>query len=239
MPASVRPPTPRPIQVDGHWVEVRINPRARRVSLKLDPADRRAVLTLPTARARAQGERFVRDRAGWLATQIARLPPAMPFVDGGPILFRGQSFHLVRRAGRGVPQIAGDPARLVIASTPEAFKTRTLAGLKALAGAAFADAVRRHEAALSLSPSALSIRDGKSRWGSCSSSGRIALSWRLVCAPVAVLDYVCAHEVAHRIEANHSPAFHAITAQLVENPLAARAWLRAHAGELFAVGAEV
>jgi predicted metal-dependent hydrolase len=81
------------------------------------------------------------------------------------------------------------------------------------------------------------VRDPKSRWGSCSSTGALSFSWRLVFAPEAVVDYVVAHEVAHLVEMNHSPRFWRVVASLVADSQTPRAWLKRHRLELMSYGA--
>jgi predicted metal-dependent hydrolase len=82
----------------------------------------------------------------------------------------------------------------------------------------------------------ISVRDVRSRWGSCSSAGALSFSWRLILAPPAVLDYVVAHEVAHLAERGHGPEFWRTVARLTEHMDAGRAWLRRHGRELFRYG---
>ncbi len=76
----------------------------------------------------------------------------------------------------------------------------------------------------------------RSRWGSCSGSGNLSFSWRLIFAPEAVLDYVVAHEVAHLIEMNHGPRFWRLVASLVPDSAGPQAWLKRHRGRLFSYG---
>ncbi len=92
--------------------------------------------------------------------------------------------------------------------------------------------VARHAAALGLRPGRISLRDPRSRWGSCTASGDLMFSWRLIMAPTAVLDYVVAHEVAHLAEMNHSPRFWAVVKRLCPDYLVARDWLRRNGATL-------
>jgi predicted metal-dependent hydrolase len=75
-------------------------------------------------------------------------------------------------------------------------------------------------------PTALAVRDTRTRWGSCTSQGRLSFSWRLVLAPPAVLRYVAVHEVCHLLEANHQPPFWALVEQLMPDYREHRLWLR-------------
>lgn len=84
----------------------------------------------------------------------------------------------------------------------------------------------------------ITVRETRSRWGSCAANGALSFSWRLICAPPAVLTYVAAHEVAHLIERNHSARFWAVVDRLVGDPKAEKDWLKHNAAALFAIGAE-
>ena len=112
---------------------------------------------------------------------------------------------------------------------------RVQAFLKAEARNDLAAASDRHAKALGRPFRKLTLRDTKSRWGSCSTQGDLMYSWRLVMAPPEVLDYVAAHEVAHLAEMNHSPAFWAVVERLFPNHAACRRWLRAHGQTLHQV----
>ena len=98
------------------------------------------------------------------------------------------------------------------------------------------DRVAHHAGALGLRPRRISVRDQTSRWGSCSSTGQLCFSWRLVLAPRHVLDYVAAHEVAHLAEMNHSTRFWALVARTFHDMGRSKAWLNAHGRELHCYG---
>jgi len=82
----------------------------------------------------------------------------------------------------------------------------------------------------------VTVRDTKSRWGSCSSTGNLSFSWRLVFAPEPVVDYVVAHEVAHLAEMNHGPRFWKLVRSLTPDTATPRAWLKRHRSELLSYG---
>jgi hypothetical protein len=82
----------------------------------------------------------------------------------------------------------------------------------------------------------ITVRDATSRWGSCSTTGVLSFSWRLVLAPAAILDYVAAHEVAHLKEMNHGPRFWALVEQTYPDMRSAKRWLQAHGMELHRYG---
>jgi len=96
--------------------------------------------------------------------------------------------------------------------------------------------VAHHAAKLGVQIGGITLKDTRSRWGSCTAQGQLSLSWRLIFAPPHVLDYVCAHEVAHRLEMNHSPRFWALVEQQSPHRHAATLWLRQHGAALLRVG---
>jgi predicted metal-dependent hydrolase len=95
----------------------------------------------------------------------------------------------------------------------------------------YADAVGRNRGPVS-------IRDTRSRWGSCARDGALSFSWRLILAPPAILDYVAAHECAHLVHLNHSPAYWRVLMELGAAARAARDWFAAHGQGLYAYGVE-
>ncbi len=214
-----------------------VRPRARRVSLRIDTARREAVAVLPRARDKKRADKLIREKVDWLNGHLQNLPPPMPFEDGGQILLRGQRMELVREAGRG-PAREEEGAFIVPCPKGASFAGRTRRALIALARESLSLQAGFHAEALDTEFTAITVRDTASRWGSCSATGRLNFSWRLICAPFEVLDYVCAHEVAHLIEHNHGPQFWALVEKQVGTNKAPRRWLRENASQLFAVGAE-
>lgn len=220
---------------DGLELAVRVNRRARRISLKVDAALDRPVLVLPSPRALAEGVKFAESRALWLKGALARVPPRMPFADGIAIPYRGEP-HLIRHmpAGRGGVWLRGE--EIHVAGGGEHLARRVADWLKAEARRLIADGVATAAARIARRPGRLSVSDPKSRWGSCAADGRLSFSWRLVLAPPPVLDYVVAHEVAHLLEANHGPAFWAVVERLEPEFAVAKRWLKQHGAGLHRYG---
>ena len=217
-------------------VQMIVRPKARKISLRLDHATCQATLVLPHKRYAAQGEKLLRQRSTWLSEQWQALPPPMPFVPDAKILFEGEPTQLVFEQGRGRARHI-EHTLVVPATQIEAFATRVRRALIELARAALETQVAIHAQNLNLTPNGVTVRDTRSRWGSCSSAGNLNFSWRLICAPKTVLSYVAAHEVAHLREAHHGPAFWQEVARTYPEPAPARKYLRDHAPQLFAVGA--
>jgi predicted metal-dependent hydrolase len=205
-------------------VAVKRSALARRISLRIDPA-RGAVLMLPVKARLAEGERFLLAHRVWLAERLARLPGPVALGDGATIPLLGVP-HPVRHvpgARRGVWVEGGE---ILVSGLPEHVGRRTADFLKTEAKRLIAPRAQDMAARLGRKPGRITVKDTKSRWGSCSSSGDLAFSWRLVLAPEQILDYVVAHEVAHLVQMNHSPAFWAVVESLVGDHRPARRWLK-------------
>jgi len=218
-------------------VAIRVSPRARRLSLRVDAALGGVELVLPRRAPAEAAFGFVARHRGWIAARVAALPPPSRLVDGATVPVFGVP-HRIRRVSEpaaapvtiadGEIRVRGDAAHL---------PRRVIDHLKTLARREFARRARDLAARLGKNVTRVGVRDPKSRWGSCSSKGALSFSWRLILAPEAVIDYVVAHEVAHLAEMNHSPRFWRLVASLVPDVAAARAWLRHHRMELMSYGA--
>jgi predicted metal-dependent hydrolase len=244
---TIRKPTPAIPEIwtldagEGGSVDVKlvVNPRARRVAVRIDPVRREAVAIAPSPRQTARAVAFANERAGWIAIQLAALPDAHPFTHGAIIPIRGLDTILERASGRAPPRLEARPVRRLIIGAPDAetFAARVRRYLVAEARADFVARVQAHAATLRVTPGKMTVKDTKSRWGSCSVDGALAFSWRLIFAPAYVLDYLAAHEVGHLKELNHSPRFWAQVRRCVPDHARGRAWLRRHGQSLHAYGA--
>ena len=213
-------------------VQLRRSARARRLSLRISRLDGRATLTLPPRVPEREGMAFLREREAWLRKHLADVMPEAPVHIGGTVPFRGENLRLVPGA---VKRARLGPEGLVVPDDDDLVGRRVAAFLKLQARDALADASDRYAAALGRSFGRISLRDTRSRWGSCSSDGNLMYSWRLIMAPPEVLDYVAAHEVAHLKHMDHSPRFWAVVEDLFPDHKACRTWLRDHGNTLHRV----
>ena len=230
----------------GGWpVRFSVNPRARRVSIRIDAAKREAVAVAPSARRLSDAARFVESRAGWIAERLGALPTPSPLSPGQIIDVGGEPCRLERAAMRITARLIAatmdEPQRLIASGDGDAYARAALRGLKAEATRRLTTRTAVHAAALRQAMPTLAVADPRSRWGSCKgatggASAVIRYNWRLVLAPDWVLDYVAAHECAHLIEANHGPEFWALVDRLYGDHRPARAWLAEHGARLHAVG---
>jgi predicted metal-dependent hydrolase len=230
------------LKIDGRMLEVRVrlNPRARRMIVKVNPATGEVSVTAPSRRGLAHALDFARGEKAWIAGQLAKVPGPVALTTGAVVPFKGQS-HEIRAADRGpAPVWRGDNVIWVRGRAAHAPR-RVLDFLKSEARKALEARVLDHASRLGVKPSRITVRDTASRWGSCSSGRSLSFSWRLILAPDFVLDYVVAHEVAHLCEMNHSPRFWAHVRSLVPDMDAPRRWLKINGRELqrYAAGATV
>ncbi len=230
------------LEVAGVSVRLKVDGRARRISLRLDAARREVVATAPSPRRLKEAAQFASQRAAWIGAAAARLPRAEPFEPGAVIQVLGRVCRLERAPGRTSPGIIeGEDLRLAAAGEGAAFSRAVVRALKREAVEALTERTEFHARVLGQPVPRVGVMDARSRWGSCTPAraGRVAsvrYSWRLVLAPYAVMDYVAAHECAHLVHADHSPRFWAVVASLVCDVKAGRAWLRANGPRLHALG---
>jgi hypothetical protein len=226
--------------IDGRRVPLKlvVNPRARHVSVRIDPTRREAIATAPSQRQIKQAVQFAAERATWIASELARLPQGVLLAPGSVAPFRGEPHLLVYEHGRAAPRIeAGAPAKLVApAPDPALFEARLLRFFKDQARTDLLASVARHAQTLDVRPARIQVKELRSRWGSCSVDGVLAFAWRIVLAPPFALDYLAAHEVAHLKEMNHSRRFWAHVRRCVPDFERARYWLHHHGCALHAVG---
>lgn len=228
------------VHVQGVPVRLKVDARARRVSLRIDAARGEAVAVAPDERRLAAAAAFAMERAGWLAERVARRPAPRPFAPGLGIPLRGGTATLEATGTASAARLTADADRVVIRSggEGEAFARRVERLLRAEARRDLLSRTEIHAAALGRAAPTVAIGDPRSRWGSCT-PGREAIrySWRLVMAPPDILDYVAAHEVAHLVHADHSPRFWAVVERLIGDPRPRRSWLRSEGPGLHAWGA--
>jgi len=227
--------------IDGRRVPVRliVNPRARHVSVRIDPTRRQAIATAPSKRQLRHAAKFAAERAGWIVAELARLPRGVSLAPGSFAPLRGESHELVHERGRGGARIETGglfPSIVVPAPDIALFESRLLRFYKDEARNDFVDRVAHHAVTLGVRPSRLQVKELRSRWGSCSIDGVLSFSWRLIFAPPNVLDYLAAHEVAHLKEMNHSRRFWAQVRRCMPDYERGRQWLHDHGCELHAIG---
>ncbi|MBS0240890.1 MAG: M48 family metallopeptidase [Proteobacteria bacterium] len=243
--SRIKTPSVQLLKVDGlpAPVEVRRHPRARRLTLRVSHAARAVVLTIPRHTDFREADRFLAKSLDWVRERLEGVPEPVPFEDRAMVPLRGVPHHVIFAGpSRGAPVVRvvdaaeSEHPSLIVAGAKEHAPRRLGDWLAAEARRDLEDRVAVHATALKLKARRITLRDQKSRWGSCSSDGRLSFSWRLVLAPPHVLDYVAAHEVAHLAEMNHGPRFWKLVKQAMPRLEEAKLWLRIHGRTLYRYG---
>ncbi len=231
------------IEIGGRDIPVRIasHPRARRISMRLARNADAVRITVPPGIPEKRGLAFALSRRDWILGQLERRPAAVPFRPGARIPVRGVMHvitHVPDRRGAVWQEEGGDGARLCVTGDPDHLPRRLTDWLKRQARTDLVEACTAYSRKMNLPFRRISVRDQKSRWGSCSTRGNLNFSWRLIFAPPFVLDYLAAHEVAHLAEMNHSARFWKLVRQHCPHVDTAEEWLRDHGRTLHRWGAE-
>ncbi|CFX13008.1 conserved protein of unknown function [Candidatus Filomicrobium marinum] len=227
----------------GARVEVRRHPQARRLTLRVSRTQRAVIVTLPSQCEINEANSFVERHIDWVRERLGSIPEPVPLVNRALMPLRGIPHRVVfcgRRTGTGlVTPVEGPDYRELHVSGPlEQAPKRFRQWLFDEARRDLDKSVIIHAKRLGLKPKRIAVRDQKSRWGSCSSTGSLSFSWRLIMAPPFVLDYVAAHEVAHLREMNHGPRFWKLVAQSMPRMDEAKNWLQVYGMDLHRYGAE-
>jgi len=216
----------------------RVNRRAKRLIVKVDPVAGEILVTAPSKRTLREAIRFAHDRTEWIAAQLDDRLKAQPFTDGMTIPYRGALHTILRSGGPRKPvEIDTEFLPTIRVGGDEVHLNRRLTDwMKRQAREILIERVDHYCARLDKKRGAICIRDTRTRWGSCSSDGALSFSWRLIMAPPEILDYVAAHECVHLMHMNHSPAFWRQLAALGINSRAAANWFNDKGAALFSYG---
>jgi hypothetical protein len=226
----------------GAEIIVRHHPTARRMTLRVLRTKRAVLVTLPMNCDLADAGSFVARHMDWVRERLCTLPNGVPFEHGALIPLRGVGHLLdcLRSDVRGIRIDVVNPAvpRLLVGGGAQGAPRRLVVWLAQQAARDLDDRVVFHARRLGVRPKRIAVRDQSSRWGSCSTTGVLSFSWRLVMAPPFVLDYVAAHEVAHLQEMNHGPRFWSLVRTTCPHMDNAKHWLKQSGHELHRYGVD-
>jgi predicted metal-dependent hydrolase len=221
-------------------VGFRHNAKAKRIILRLSPSKEvdkpdGVVVTLPNGVSWKEGLRFAQTNRDWISACFLMLPKRIHFTDGATIPFLGVDHHIrhVPGARRGV---WCKDSEIRVSGPLSHLPRRTKDWLKKEAQRKIMLLTREIALIQGLTPGRVSIRDTRTRWGSCAANGNLSFSWRLVLAPEDIIEYVVAHEVAHLAEHNHSPQFWAVVDTLTPHCKVGRKWLKINGEKLHRYG---
>lgn len=204
-------------------VVLRRSARARRLSLRMSQLDGRVTLTLPAKVPESQGMAFLQEKEAWLRGHLSGRQADVFVGLGAELPVEGETLRIEPGQGRSVQRVEG---ALLVPGAEDRVAARVKGWLRALARDRLAEACDEYALRLGRPYARLTLRDTRSRWGSCTHDGGLMFSWRLILADREILDYVAAHEVAHLAEMNHSPAFWAQVERIYGDWKPARNWLR-------------
>lgn len=213
-------------------VEFVRNRRARHYILRVGE-DGRLRVTVPWIGSRAEALRFVDERRAWIERERYRrsvdAANRSPWKAGTRMLFVGDEFTLQTAVldARRIRVSFANQSFVAPAENAASLRTCVERHLRQCATTALPERLAQLAMQHGFNVTAVSIRNQRSRWGSCSPSGRISLNWRLIQFPALVVDYVLIHELVHLTHMNHSRRFWTEVAQRYPGFQAARAWLRA------------
>jgi predicted metal-dependent hydrolase len=224
-------------------VEVRRHPGARRLTLRVSRTRRAVIVTLPVQCDLGEAGTFLSRNLDWVRERLESLPQLVPFAEGALMPLRGEIHRLVftgKRAAGGVVRSHRTPtlSELHVSGRTEHGPRRLRDWLIDEARRDLDTRVVVHARALGVKPKRIAIRDQATRWGSCSTTGVLSFSWRLILAPPRILDYVAAHEVAHLAEMNHGPRFWALVERLMPTMREDKRGLQLYGLDLHRYGAE-
>ena len=210
------------------------------MTLRVQGTTGEVVLTIPSRASLAAAQGFVDQQAGWIATRRARLPDRVPLSPGETIPLRGEPHLIVHdlsvRSRTTLGRTPCGPPTITVGGTPEATAGRIRRFLGKEAAIDLGKSVETYAGRLGVDVARVTLRDTRSRWGSCSSRGTLSFSWRLILAPPVVLDYLAAHEVAHLVELNHSARFWKTLRDVCPGTDEAETWLKRHGSGLHRYG---
>ena len=212
------------------------SPRARVMRLRVDSRSGAVTLTFPRRVSQRKAIEWAAKQREWIEAALAKVPAEVPLAPGGELPIEGKAHRIDWEPGRsGLVKV--EPGRIIVGGPPETLEARLVRWLKRHAGLVLERETQEFAAKAGVTVSRVGIGDPMSRWGSCSSSGAIRYSWRLILAPDWVRRATVAHEVAHRVHMNHGPEFHALVEALLgTDPKPARNWLRRDGAALHRVG---
>lgn len=212
-------------------VQIRISSRARQMSLRVSGLDGKITLNIPRGLAQRRAMTFLSEKESWLRAAVARAPGLVAVAPGTSLPVDG----IMRKITPGPTRhVVLEDTRLIVPESEAQTGARVAAFLKTHARELLVAKAEHYATALGRRVTAVSLRDTRSRWGSCTAQGRLMFCWRLAMAPPVVQDYVAAHEAAHLVHMDHSRAYWASVAQIMPDYADHRAWLRTHGAALHA-----
>ncbi len=232
-----KPPVPVPAPEGLEILRVVHSPTARRLALRVDPMRGDICLVIPKRVSQKTAWKFADANRGWILTRLAKMHKPVLFTHGAiiPVFGIDRTIVITPTGGRTTAITLTDTT--IDVQTPRADPATNI---KRFLYQTLEDTVRpcanAKAASIGKSVTEIQLRDTRTRWGSCAPDGRMMLCWRLIFAPVSVIDYVVAHEVAHLKHMDHSKRFWDVCEQLSDDMHFAKDWLNRHGESLLKYG---
>ena len=216
------------IEVAGRTLPLTIkrHPTAKKLVMRLAPDGSEVRITMPRWGQSREALEFARSRMSWLERQVGNLADTVTPESGTTLPYRGSQLEIIwNETARRTPVL--DDGQIIIGGAQESLKPRLEKWLRTQAQAQMADDLAHYCTVTGVDTPPIRLSRAQRRWGSCSSQGTVRINWRLIMAPDFVRRSVVAHEVAHLVHFDHSPAFHALLASIFEEPIErANHWLK-------------
>ena len=213
---------------------LKINPRAKRMALRVDAKKRKVNLVLPKRASMREAYKFALDNKYWIRQKIDELPETVHFEDGAviPIFGQPRTINVTYNPASKITDIKLTDDELIVTTNKKDPSQRIRRFIVNFAKDEITKLSHEKAAVADKKIESISVKDTSSRWGSCSEDGYLSFSWRIIFAPWYAFDYVVAHEVAHLTHMDHSPAFWNHCADLSEDYSHGKTWMKRHSGEL-------
>jgi len=206
------------------------------VGLRVDPVGRNVELVLPRGVSSSKALRFLATQREWIAARLQALPQPVPFVEGAIVPVLGVPHRIRHESAASLQLVRIVDGEIRVSGNPAHLAHRVHDHLVAMARDELAPRAQHLAAQIGREVRRVTVRDTKSRWGSCSGDGNLSFCWRLIFVPEQILDHVVAHEVAHLVEMNHGPRFWRLVESLAPGHSGARAWVKRHRDRLMSYG---
>lgn len=236
MTSWLRPNVAEPvIDVAGKTLPLAIkrHPTAKKLVMRLAPDGSEIRITMPRWGQSRDALAFAQSRMSWLERQLGNVADAAQPEHGTILPFRGSELEIVwDETARRTPVV--DDGQIIIGGAQESLKPRLEKWLRTEAQPLMAADLAHYCDVAGVGTPPIRLSRAQRRWGSCSSSGTVRINWRLIMAPDFARRSVVAHEVAHLVHFDHSPAFHALLGNIFEEPIeTANRWLKTHGRSLY------
>lgn len=222
-------------------LRLQVSKRARRMALRLDTKERVVYLVVPAKADMTTAKNFAKEYKHWIQEKIDALPEPVAFHDGTIIPLFGRNVEIRVNYDSSLKRTSIElKPRILLVNTnkkdQKEVSDRIMRFLKKEATRVIRALAVEKAARLGKTIANVSVRDTRSRWGSCAEDGNLSFSWRLIFAPWEALDYVVAHEVAHLVHMNHGKTFWNLCARISTDYETGRDWMRDHGHELMSFG---